>query len=86
MLMNSFAADDSRLCFSGLLASFSEYQLTTNIGKQLESFGHAHILFLLYTLMTSCRGNHVLSIGFAREIGDRARDFSIHSKTSCSSC
>ena len=48
---------------------FSNYKLTTSSGKHLENFDHAHIVSLMYKLLTSSRGSDDLSIGFDRDRG-----------------
>ena len=53
----------------GVVSLFSIYKLTTSSGKHLENIGHAHIVSLLYKLLTSSRGSDDLYIGF-----DRSRD------------
>ena len=39
------------------------YKLTTSSGKHLENIDHAHIVSLMYKLLTSSRGSDDLSIG-----------------------
>ena len=68
--------DDSRLANLGPIALFSKYKLTTSSGKQLENINHAHIVFLMYKLITSARGCDDLSVGF-----DRSRDRRQHELT-----
>ena len=62
--------NDKRLVNLGPIALFSNYELTTNSGKQLENIDHAHIVSLMYKLLTSCRDSNDLSKGFD---GDRGR-------------
>ena len=38
-------------------------------GKHLQDISHAHIVSLLYKLITSARGSDDLSIGFDRDRG-----------------
>ena len=54
------------------------YKLTTSSGKHLEDIRHAHIVSLLYKLIT--RGSDNLSIGFDRDRGRRQREL-INNKT-----
>ena len=61
--------DDIRLINLGPSALFSNYKLTTSSGKQLENIDHAHIVSLMYYLLSSSRDRDDLSIGF-----DRSRD------------
>ena len=62
-------ADDIRLINLGPIALFSSYKLTTSSGKHLENIDHAHIVSLMYKLLSSSRDSDDLSIGF-----DRSRD------------
>ena len=62
-------ADDIRLITLGPIALFSNYKLTTSSGKHLENIDHAHIVSLMYKLLSSSRDSDDLSIGF-----DRSRD------------
>ena len=61
--------NDIRLVNLGPIASFSIYKLTTSSGKHLEEINHAHIVSVLYKLLSSSKGSDDLSIGF-----DRSRD------------
>ena len=63
-------ANDLRLVNLGPIALFSNYKLTTSSGKLLEEISHAHIVSLMYKLLTSCKDSHDLSFGFDR---NRAR-------------
>ena len=56
------------------MALFSNYKLTTSSGKHLENIDHAHIVFLMYKLLTSSRGSDDLSIGFDRDRNRRQRE------------
>ena len=58
----------------GPIALFSSFKLTTNSGKQLEDISHAHIVSLMYKLITSSKGSDDLSIGFDRSSGRRRDD------------
>ena len=59
--------NDIRLVNLGPIALFSNYKLTTFSGKHLENIGHAHIVSLMYKLLTSSKGSDDLSIGFDRD-------------------
>ena len=59
-------ADDIRLVNLGPMAFFSNYKLTTSPSKHLEEISHAHIVCLMYKLLTSCKDSDDLSIGFDR--------------------
>ena len=61
--------DDMRLINLGPIALFSNYKLTTSSGKHLENIDHAHIVSLMYKLLSSSRDSDDLSICF-----DRSRD------------
>ena len=49
------------------IAFFSNYKLTTSSEKHSEDINHAHIVSLIYKLLTSSRGSDNLSIGFDRD-------------------
>ena len=59
--------NDIRFVNLGPIALFSNYKLTTSSGKHLENIDHAHIVSLMYKLLTSSKGSDDLSIGFARD-------------------
>ena len=46
------------------VALFSNLKLTTSSGKHLEDISHAHLVSLLYKIMTSSKDSNDLSIGF----------------------
>ena len=62
-------ANDIRLVNLGPIALFSNYKLSTSSGKQLEEISHAHIVSLMYKLLTSSKDGDDLSIGFDRSRG-----------------
>ena len=62
-----------RLVNLGPIALFSNYKLTTSSGKHLENIDHAHIVSLMYKLLSSSKGSDDLSIGFDRDRGRRQR-------------
>ena len=66
--------NDIRLVILGPIASFSNYMLTTSSGKHLEEISHAHIVSLMYKLLTSSKDGDDLSIGFDRDRGRRKRE------------
>ena len=66
--------NDIRLVSLGPYALFSKYKLTTSSGKHQENIDHAHILSLMYKLLTSSKGSDDLSIGFDRDRGRRQRE------------
>ena len=48
----------------GPVALFSNFKLTTSSGKHLEDISHAHLVSLMYKLITSSKDSNDLSIGF----------------------
>ena len=56
--------NDIRLVNLGPIALFSNFKLATSSGKHLEDISHAHIVSLMYKLITSSKDNNDLSIGF----------------------
>ena len=52
----------------------SNYTLTTGSGKHLEDKSHAHIVSLMYKLITSARDTDNLSIGFDPDGNRRQRE------------
>ena len=46
------------------IALFSNFKLTTSSGKHLEDISHAHLVSLMYKLITSSKDSNDLSIGF----------------------
>ena len=67
-------ANDIRLVNLGPIALFSNYKLTTSSGKHLEEISHAHIVSLMYKLLTSSKDSDDLSIGFDRSRNNRKRE------------
>ena len=66
--------NDIRLVNMGLIALFSEYNLTTSSGKHLESIEHGQFACLVYKLLTTARGCHDMSVGFDRSCDRRQRE------------
>ena len=66
--------NDIKLVNLGPIALFSNYRLTTSSGKHLENIYHAHIVSLMYKLLTSSRSSDDLSIGFDRDRKRRQRE------------
>ena len=58
-----------RLVNLGPTAFFSNYNLTTSVGKHLDEISLAHIVSLMYKLITSSRESDSLSVGFHRDCG-----------------
>ena len=67
-------ADDIWLINIAAIALFSSFKLTTSSGKQLENIDHAHIVLLMYKLLTLRGGSDGLSIGFDRDRNRRKRE------------
>ena len=67
-------ANDIRLVNLGPIALFSNYKLSTSSGKHLEEISHAHIVSLMYKLLTSSKDSDDLSIGFDRSRGRRKNE------------
>ena len=56
--------NDIRLVYLGPIALFSNFKLSTSSGKHLEDIGHAHLVSLMYKLITSSKDSNDLCIGF----------------------
>ena len=67
-------ANDIRLVNLSSIALFSNYKLTTTSGKHLEEISHAHIVSLVYKLLTSSKYGDDLSIGFDRNRNKRKNE------------
>ena len=67
-------ADDIRLVNLGSIALLSDYKLATSSGKHLDEISHAHIVSLMYKLLSSSKGSDDLSIGFDRDRNRRKRE------------
>ena len=65
--------NDIRLVNLGTIALFSNFKLTTSSGKHLEDISHAHLVSLMYKLISSSKDSNDLSIGFNNS-GNRRRD------------
>ena len=63
-----------RLVILGPIALFSNYKLTTSSAKHIEKIDNAHIVSLMYKLLTSNKGSDDLSIGFDRDRNRRQRE------------
>ena len=66
--------NNTRLVNLGPIAFFSNYKITTSSGKHLENTDHAHIVSLMYKLLTSSKVSDDLSIGFDRDRNRRQRE------------
>ena len=56
--------NDIRRVNLGPIALFSNFKLTTSSGKHLEDISHAHLVSLMYKLITSSKDSNDLSVGF----------------------
>ena len=67
-------ADDIWLNNLAAIAIFSNFKLTTKSVKHLENIDHAHIVSLMYKLLTSSRGSDDFSFGFDRDRNRKKRE------------
>ena len=70
----SVDGNDIRLVNLGFIGLFSNYKSTTSSGKHLGNIDHAHIVSLMYKLLTSSKGSDDLSICFDRDRNRRQRE------------
>ena len=61
--------NDISLVNLGPIALFSNFKLTTSSGKHLEDISHAHMVSLIYKLITSAKDTYDFSIRFDRDRG-----------------
>ena len=66
--------DGIRLVNEVPIALFSKYNLQSSSGKHIDEINHAHIVCLMYKLITSARNTDDLSVGFDRDRGRRQRE------------
>ena len=59
--------NDIRLVNLGPIAIFSKFKLATSSGKHLEDISHAHIVSLMYKLISSAEDFENLSIEIDRD-------------------
>ena len=65
---NKYAdGNDIRLVILGPVALFSNYKLATSSGKHLEDVSHAHIVSLMYKVISTAKDMNDLSIGFDQD-------------------
>ena len=69
--------NDIRLNNLRPIALFSKCDLTSSSGKHIQSIDQAHIVCLMYKLLTSARGSDDLSIGFDCDCGRRQQELTI---------
>ena len=70
--------NDVKLVNMGPIALFSNFKLTTSSGKHLEDISHAHLVSLMYKLITSSKGSDDLSIGFDRSPNRRKDELALN--------
>ena len=66
--------NDIKLVNLGPIALFSKFKLTKSSVKHLEDISHAHLVSLMYKLITSSKGSDDLSIGFDRSSARRREE------------
>ena len=57
----------TRLAILVLIVLFSDFKLKTSSGNHLEDIGHAHIVSLMYNIITSAKDSDDLFIRFHRD-------------------
>ena len=70
--------NDKRLVNLGPIALFSNFKLTTSSGKHLEDISHAHVVSLMYKLITSIKNSDYLSIAFDRSPNRRKDELTLN--------
>ena len=65
--------NDIRLVNLGPIALFSLLKLSTSSGKHLKDISHAHLVSLMYNLITGAKVIDDLSIGFDRDCARRQK-------------
>ena len=66
--------NDIKLVNLGPIILFINFKLTTSSGKHLEDIRHAHLVSLMYKLITSSKNSDDLSIGFDRSSARRREE------------
>ena len=72
--------NDIRLVNLGPIALFSKYKSTALSGKHLDDISHAHIVSLMFKLITSAEDTNDLSICFDRDRNRRQRELTNNKK------
>ena len=62
----------------GAITLFSNFKLTTSSGEHLEDISHAHLVSLMYKLITSSKDSNDLSIGFNRSRNIRKDEIALN--------
>ena len=73
--------NDIKLVNLGPIALFSNYKVTTSPGQHLEEISHAHIVSLMYKLLTSSKDSEDSSVGFDRNRGRRKNELYNNNKS-----
>ena len=73
--------DHIRLINLGPISLFNKYRLASSSGKVIEQIDKAHVIFLLYKLISSSRDSDDISIGFHRSIEARERELTNNKTT-----
>ena len=73
-------ANDIRLVNLGPIALFNSFILTTSSGNHLEDISRAHLVSLMYKLITCSRNSDDLSIGFDRSRARRQDEMTDNKK------
>ena len=70
--------NDLRLVNLGPIALFSNFKSKTSSGKHLESITHAHIVSLIYKLISNAKDSDDLSVGFDRDRNSGREELTIN--------
>ena len=62
----------------GPVGLFSNFKLSTSSGKHLEDISHAHLVSLMYKLITSSKDSNNLSIGFDHSRNRRRDELAVN--------
>ena len=65
----------------GPITLFNKYRLTSSSGKEIEDTDNAHVICLMYKLISSSRDSDDLPIGFQRSSGVPERELSKNKQT-----
>ena len=70
--------NDIRLINLGPIALFSNFKLSTSSGRHLEDISHAHLVSLMYKLITSSKDSNDLSISFDHSRNKRRDELALN--------
>ena len=65
----------------GSIAFFIKYRLTSSSGKEIKETDNAHIICLMYNILSSAKDNDDLSVGFHGSTEARERELTINKST-----